>query len=93
MVDGCRCRKSKVQVSVSTASEGWTCDGSPAEALKFSSADATKPGVLLCPAAERPPRAAPLQRPSVSVVRMTQQLHLVKLMLPEIHSNNDKHLD
>lgn len=40
----------------------------------------------------RPPRAAPKAK-SVSVVQMTQRLHFVKLMLPEIPSNNDKHLD
>lgn len=40
---------------------------------------------------ERPPRAPP-KAESVSVVQMTQRLRFVKLMLAEIHSNNDKHL-
>lgn len=31
---------------------GWACDGSTDEALKVSSADATKPGVLPSPAAD-----------------------------------------
>lgn len=86
---------------------GWTWDGSPAEALKFSSADATKPGVLPCPPADpdselcictsrtgtSSKRSSAPEAKRVSVVQMTQRLHFVKLMLPEIHSNNDKHLD
>lgn len=38
-------------------------------------------------------RSSAPEAKSESVVQMTQRLHFEKLMLPEIHSSNDKHLD